>query len=79
MATAKGKKDEKKGADKGVAKKLKKTSRRYKNYEVSGEKVTRKNQPCPKCGTGIFLAAHKDRQTCGKCSYMQKKTAPKKE
>ena len=24
---------------------------------------------CPKCGPGIFLGKHKDRQTCGKCGY----------
>jgi len=34
---------------------------RYKNG--SGEGF------CPKCGPGIFLAMHKDRQTCGHCGY----------
>ena len=24
---------------------------------------------CPKCGQGVFLARHKDRQTCGSCGY----------
>jgi len=32
-----------------------------------------KNKPCPKCGDGIFLSEHKDRRTCGKCKYMEKK------
>lgn len=32
-----------------------------------------KNKSCPKCGDGIFLAEHKDRRSCGKCNYMEKK------
>lgn len=32
-----------------------------------------KNNSCPKCGAGTFLAEHKDRRTCGKCNYMEKK------
>ena len=28
-----------------------------------------KNQSCPKCGPGVFMADHKDRRTCGKCKY----------
>jgi len=39
-------------------------------YEVKGNKVVRKKESCPKCGEGIFLAEHRDRKTCGKCSYM---------
>ena len=33
----------------------------------------RKNKTCPKCGPGVFLAEHKDRLSCGKCGYMEKK------
>ena len=40
-------------------------------YEVSGDKITRKKQSCPKCGAGTYLAQHKDRQSCGKCHYTQ--------
>lgn len=29
---------------------------------------------CPKCGTGVRLAEHKDRRSCGKCGYMEKKS-----
>lgn len=43
----------------------------YKLYSVEGGALKRKNKMCPKCGTN-FLAAHKDRLTCGKCSYMEK-------
>ncbi|MBM3229635.1 30S ribosomal protein S27ae [Candidatus Parvarchaeota archaeon] len=28
---------------------------------------------CPKCGPGTKLAAHKDRSSCGKCGYFEKK------
>ncbi|MCD1294801.1 30S ribosomal protein S27ae [Methanocella sp. CWC-04] len=43
-------------------------------YEVSKEgKVTRKGQTCPRCGDGVFLAAHKDRTSCGKCGYTEYK------
>ena len=32
-----------------------------------------KNKSCPKCGDGVFMAEHKDRRTCGRCKYMEKK------
>ena len=51
--------------------KLKKTSKRYENYEVSGSSLKRKNKNCPKCGSGVFLAKHKDRVYCGKCGYVE--------
>lgn len=28
---------------------------------------------CPKCGPGVRLAEHKDRISCGKCGYMEKR------
>ena len=43
-----------------------------KLYTVSGNSVKRNKKSCPKCGEGYFLAEHKDRLTCGKCSYMEK-------
>ncbi|MFA6088508.1 MAG: 30S ribosomal protein S27ae [Candidatus Woesearchaeota archaeon] len=33
----------------------------------------RARKTCPKCGSGYFLAEHKDRVTCGNCQYMEKK------
>ncbi len=42
-------------------------------YEVSGNSVKKKNKTCPKCGPGIFMASHKDRWTCGKCKYSERK------
>lgn len=41
----------------------------YKIYENGKAK----NKACPKCGPGVFLANHKDRFSCGKCSYTEKK------
>lgn len=32
-----------------------------------------KNKTCPKCGAGVFMANHKDRDACGKCGYTEKK------
>jgi len=44
-----------------------------KLYEVSGNSVKKKNKTCPKCGPGTFMANHKDRWTCGKCKYSERK------
>jgi len=52
-------------------KKPKKTSKTQDNYEVSGADLKRKNKFCPKCGSGVFLAQHKNRLSCGKCHYME--------
>ncbi len=51
----------------------KKPTQIWKAYSVSGDKLERKNKSCPKCGAGVFMANHKDRTTCGKCKYMEKK------
>ena len=52
-------------------KKPKKPTQTWKLYEASGEAVKRKNPFCPKCGTGVYLAVHKDRKVCGKCGYVE--------
>ena len=71
MAAAKGGKD--KGGKKPAAAKEKKAAYKYAgNYEVAGDKVKAKNKSCPKCGSGVFMANHKTRWTCGKCGYMEK-------
>ncbi len=63
-------------------KKPKKPTHRHKNipmrvlkfYKVEGDeedlKVTHDRMECPhpNCGAGVFMANHKDRRTCGKCS-----------
>jgi len=44
-------------------------------YEVvsgkGGVKLRRKRKACPRCGTGVFLAEHADRYSCGKCGYTE--------
>ncbi|MEM3127061.1 MAG: 30S ribosomal protein S27ae [Candidatus Woesearchaeota archaeon] len=68
------KKEAPKAADKkssGEKKAAKGDHTRYKSYLVSGGKLERKNRSCPKCGPGIFMAKHKDREACGKCGYTE--------
>ncbi|MBS3119434.1 30S ribosomal protein S27ae [Candidatus Woesearchaeota archaeon] len=72
MAKEKAQKTEKKG--KGE-KKGKPAYRVSKIYEVSGDSLKRKNQYCPKCGPGTFLANHSNRSSCGKCGYAEMKKA----
>jgi small subunit ribosomal protein S27Ae len=55
---------EKKEKPKPVAKKKSKITKPY----VKGKK------DCPKCGAGVKLADHKDRRSCGKCGYFEKKS-----
>ncbi|MBU0456995.1 MAG: 30S ribosomal protein S27ae [Nanoarchaeota archaeon] len=58
--------------DKGKKGKVKKEGKKLGAlYNVSGEKIERKNRFCPKCGPGMFMAKHKDRIVCGKCSYVE--------
>lgn len=40
-------------------------------YEVKEGGVTRKRNPCPRCGPGTFLSEHKNRLYCGRCGYTQ--------
>lgn len=68
MAKASGKKIERKGKKEKVRKEGKKLSALY---NISGDKVERKNKFCPKCGPGMFLGKHKDRVVCGKCRYVE--------
>ena len=42
-----------------------------KFYKVTDSKVERTKRECPRCGKGVFMAVHKDRLTCGKCSYTE--------
>ena len=43
-------------------------SKRWTKYKIEGTKLV-KALNCPKCGPGIFLGMHKNRQTCGGCGY----------
>ena len=56
---------------KNVEKKKKPSKKLHALYTITGEKIERKNKTCPKCGPGMFLAAHKDRTYCGNCHYTE--------
>jgi small subunit ribosomal protein S27Ae len=62
-----------KGGEKGGKKPHvnKPTSKKYSHYSVSGSTVKRTKKSCPRCGGGVFLAAHKDRLHCGRCNYTE--------
>jgi small subunit ribosomal protein S27Ae len=55
----------------GPAKKAKKSKHLSSLYAIAGDKITRNNRSCPKCGSGVFLGKHKDRLVCGKCKYVE--------
>lgn len=52
-------------------KKKRNPTKKWKKYEISENKIKRKDKFCPKCGVGVFLARHKDRVSCGKCGYTE--------
>lgn len=43
----------------------------YKYYKVDGAKASKVRKICSRCGKGVFMAAHKNRQTCGKCGLTE--------
>ncbi len=43
-------------------------------YKVDDGRAVTKNKSCPKCGSGVFLAEHGNRESCGKCGYTVFKT-----
>ena len=49
----------------------KKKSGIWKIYQITGSKIERKNKSCPKCGSGVFMAKHINRWTCGNCRYCE--------
>lgn len=53
-------------------KKGKKSSMKYKKYTIEGGALKRGSY-CPRCGPGVFLAEHTNRQVCGKCGYVEMK------
>jgi small subunit ribosomal protein S27Ae len=40
-----------------------------KLWEVKDGKVVRLNRTCPRCGEGVYLARHYNRNSCGSCGY----------
>ena len=63
-------KPEKKKDKKGKRKKRERVRvKKGSCYEIKEGKSAKKRTECPRCGSGVFMAEHKDRQTCGKCGY----------
>ena len=44
-----------------------------KKAEKKAPKAYKPGKHCPKCGAGVRLAEHKDRRSCGKCGYFERK------
>ena len=42
-------------------------------YKISDGKISSKKLSCPKCGAGVFMAEHNNRNSCGKCGFTQMK------
>lgn len=42
----------------------------WKLYDAKGG-LKRRNENCPRCGEGTFLARYKNRKYCGKCGWSQ--------
>ena len=42
-----------------------------KYFKIDGDKLTRNKKNCSRCGKGVYMSAHKDRQTCGKCGLTE--------
>lgn len=38
-------------------------------WEVVDGKVVRTHKECPRCGSGVYLAKHYSRSSCGRCGY----------
>ena len=60
-------------AEKKKPKKKVKKIKKSSFYKIEGGKLARTRKPCPRCGSGVFLAQHKDRSSCGKCGYSETK------
>ena len=43
----------------------------HKYYKIEGGKLKRLKKYCPRCGSGTFMAEHKDRWSCGKCGWTE--------
>jgi small subunit ribosomal protein S27Ae len=48
-----------------------KTVKQSDILKVEGDKIKRLRNNCPRCGTGVYMAEHKDRYYCGKCHFTE--------
>jgi len=65
----KPKKEKKSQKDRPKSKKKHTKVQVWKLYTAKGDLLERKNQNCPRCGPGTFLAAYQNRKYCGKCGW----------
>ena len=49
----------------------------YALYKIEEGKVSRLRPTCERCGSGYFMANHKDRYTCGHCGFTRYKQIKK--
>ena len=49
----------------------------YTLYKIEENKVSRLRPTCERCGSGYFMANHKDRYTCGHCGFTRYKQIKK--
>jgi small subunit ribosomal protein S27Ae len=56
-----------------MAEDKKKAAAPAKKKEKAKSKAHKPGKACPKCGAGVRLAEHKDRRSCGRCGYFEKK------
>ncbi len=43
----------------------------FKYYRLDGNKATIILKTCSRCGKGVFMSKHKNRNTCGKCGLTE--------
>jgi len=49
----------------------------YALYKIEDNKISRLRPTCERCGSGYFMAKHKDRYTCGHCGFTRYKQIKK--
>lgn len=40
-------------------------------YSIDGDKLTRTRKDCSRCGKGVFMSDHSNRNACGKCGLTE--------
>ncbi len=60
-------------AEKKREKKHKEEKGVHAMYKVEGEKCSKAQPTCERCGPGYFMADHHDRFTCGHCGFTRYK------
>jgi small subunit ribosomal protein S27Ae len=43
----------------------------YSFYSIKDGKILRTKKACPRCGSGTWMANHKNRIYCGHCGYTE--------